>query len=145
MRQSRHPVILPLMILYFTLVAPQAVDTSSSGVLPKPPQTRAENVVIDYFGTKVSDPYRWMEAGAEDPAVLAFLKAQNDYTRAVLAFLATPLNKLLSRIQELDNAVPTVRGWQRAGSAIFYLETPPECLDCIPQGARNRWPTAHPA
>jgi prolyl oligopeptidase len=92
---------------------------------PKPPQARTEDVVTDYFGTKVADPYRWMEAGAENPAVMDFLKTQNDYTRSLLEQLAASRDKLLARLQALDNAVPAVRSWQRVAGDIFYLETAP--------------------
>lgn len=38
-------------------------------------------------GRELSDPYRWLEAGAEDPAVAAFITAQNDASAAWLAAL----------------------------------------------------------
>jgi prolyl oligopeptidase len=90
----------------------------------KPPAATVGEVSTDYFGNKVADPYRWMEAGTQDPKFLAFLKVQNDYTRGVLASLSGR-DQLLARIRELDNAVPAVRSWQRGGSSIFYLETAP--------------------
>ena len=31
-----------------------------------------------------------------------------------------------ARIQQLDNAAPSVGSWQRGGSSLFYLETAPE-------------------
>src|SRR5688572_31303158 len=37
----------------------------------------------DYYGTTVLDPYRWME-NANDPELVAWLKAQNARTRALL-------------------------------------------------------------
>lgn len=117
--------LLLLVLGCAAAVAVRALDTTSPTTLPKPPQAKTDDVVTDYFGTKVADPYRWMEAGAEDPAMMDFLKAQNDYTRSVLAPLAAPRDKLLARIQALDNAVPVVRSWQRAAGVIFYLETAP--------------------
>ena len=102
-----------------------AADGPVANSPAQPPKAKTDSVVTDYFGTKVPDPYRWMEAGVEDPAVMDFLTAQNDYTRAVLAPLAAARDKLLARLSELDNAVPTVRSWQRAGTDIFYLETAP--------------------
>jgi prolyl oligopeptidase len=111
------------------LLKPIASSGGSDSATPsKPPAAKTEYIVDDYFGTKVSDPYRWMEAGAENPAFLEFLKSQNSYTRSVLESLSTPRKKLLARIDELDNAVPVVRSWQRADNSIFYLETAPGAL-----------------
>jgi prolyl oligopeptidase len=114
-----------LTIWCLTILALYAADKPVANSPAQPPKAKIANVVTDYFGTKVPDPYRWMEAGVEDPAVMDFLRAQNDYTRAVLAPLAAARDKLLARLAELDNAVPTVRSWQRAGTDLFYLETAP--------------------
>lgn len=108
----------------FTLsLAGQATATRAPAA-NKPAVAASEDVSTEYFGTKVADPYRWMEGGLQEAKLTAFLKAQNDYTRAVLASLGGRDN-LLQRIRELDNAAPTVRSWQRGGSSIFYLETAP--------------------
>jgi prolyl oligopeptidase len=55
-----------------------------------------------YYGIKVIDPYRYME-NLDDPEVQSWFKAQNDYTRAVLASLPGR-QQLLSRIVELDES-----------------------------------------
>ena len=91
----------------------------------KPPIARLKPVVDDYFGSKITDPYRWMEAGASDPEFLAYLKAQNDYTRSLLGPLSAQRGKLLSRLRELDNAVASVSSPARAGNYVFFLETNP--------------------
>ena len=54
-----------------------------------PPTTPVREVTDDYFGTKVTDPYRWLES-TKDPEVVAWMKAQNDYTRAILAGISRP-------------------------------------------------------
>jgi prolyl oligopeptidase len=120
-----RPVLPTLKICCIFLSMMSATGTRCSDGLPKPPRAKTDGTATDYFGTKVADPYRWMEAGAGDPAVVEFLKTQNDYTRSLLALLGTPRGRLLDRIQELDNAVAVVRSWQRAATAIFYLETAP--------------------
>jgi prolyl oligopeptidase len=123
MTQSRLP--LALRILCITFLAFIALDACPGDELPKPPQAKTDGTVTDYFGTKVADPYRWMETGADGPAVLQFLKTQDEYTRSLLASLAAPRGRLLKRIQELDNAVAVVRSWQHVGTQVFYLETAP--------------------
>jgi prolyl oligopeptidase len=47
------------------------------------PETKKVNVVDDYFGTKVSDPYRWLEDD-KSPEVEAWVDAQNKVTFAYL-------------------------------------------------------------
>lgn len=91
----------------------------------RPPEARIDNVETDYFGTKVADPYRWMEKGPSDPDFLQFLHAQNTYTRSVLAGISGR-DALLARIHALDTAVTRVSRWQRVGSSIFYSQTAPD-------------------
>jgi prolyl oligopeptidase len=112
---------LSLLLLLPTLLHAQ----SAPSAIGKPPVAASKPVVDDYFGTKVTDPYRWMEAGSSDPALLDYLKAQNDYTKSVLAPLAIPRNKLLARLREIDNGVPLVNSPTRAGSWLFFLRTDP--------------------
>lgn len=47
------------------------------------PKARIVDQVDDYFGTKVSDPYRWME-DVDSPAVVAWISEENRLTRSVL-------------------------------------------------------------
>lgn len=122
MVNPRRSAVTLLAVLLFAI--PFAAQTPVAAPTGKAPGAVAGDVTTDYFGTKVADPYRWMEGSAEGPKFMAFLKAQNDYTRAVLASL-NGREQLLARIRELDNAVPAVRSWQRGGSSIFYLETAP--------------------
>jgi prolyl oligopeptidase len=87
------------------------------------PNTPVRAVIDDYFGTKVVDPYRWLE-NTSDPEVVAWMKAQNDYTRAVLARISGR-DELLARIKSLDNAGNTVSGLQVWGGHYFYYKTEP--------------------
>jgi prolyl oligopeptidase len=51
---------------------------------PAPPATPEHDVVENYHGRQVHDPYRWLEqAGA--PAVEQWIDAQNAYTDAVMS------------------------------------------------------------
>lgn len=51
------------------------------------PPTRRDDLVEVLHGHEVADPYRWLEAPAEDPEVRAFVTAQNAATDAHLAVL----------------------------------------------------------
>jgi prolyl oligopeptidase len=87
------------------------------------PKAPVRNVTDDYFGTKVVDPYRWLE-NQSDPEVVAWMKAQNDYTRAMLASIPGR-SKLLDRITALDNASAVVSDLQVWGGRYFYFKTEP--------------------
>ena len=69
--------------------------------LPPAPHTARENVVDDVHGTKITDPYRWLEADATE-RVRDWTEQQNVRTRAVLdplaqrAWFARRLRELLS-------------------------------------------------
>jgi len=78
-----------------------------------PPVAPVRAVTDDYHGTKVVDPYRYME-NLKDPEVQAWFKGQNDYTRAVLAGLPGRA-QLLARIRELDQSVPQVDAMRLPG------------------------------
>jgi prolyl oligopeptidase len=47
------------------------------------PETKKDDVVDDYFGTKVPDPYRWLEKN-DAPEVAAWVEAENKVTFAYL-------------------------------------------------------------
>lgn len=90
---------------FLALVALSASAASFLGV-EVPPPLPANNVVDTYWGTPVSDPYRFLE-GAKEPTVQAWMKAQADATEAILAKLPVRA-ELRARIAEIDDAVPTV-------------------------------------
>ncbi|MBD3221985.1 prolyl oligopeptidase family serine peptidase [bacterium] len=76
------------------------------------PETRTENVVDDYHGTQVPDPYRWLEdTGTEETT--AWVRAQNELTFDYLA--AIPAREhYRARLTELwdheRTGVPIKRG-----------------------------------
>ena len=88
----------------------------------KPPVARVDVVHDTYFGETVDDPYRWME-NDKDPGWLPFLKAQNDYTRAVLDKLPGR-DALLKRIQHLSGDTVQTNRLQRAGGKLFFQQRP---------------------
>lgn len=90
---------------------------------PQLPYTPVREVVDDYFGRKVSDPYRWLE-NSRDPEVIAWLKAQNDYARAILASIPGR-DQLLDRINALDSGETLFSGLKICGENYFYLLTEP--------------------
>ena len=96
---------------------------SAAGVLhaqlAKPPVAPVQTVVDTYYGQKVEDPYRSME-NQKDPAVMAWMKAQADYTRAVLDSM--PGRKTFAAKMEtyMNAAEYTVSDVQLGGKYTFY-------------------------
>ncbi|MFL9831160.1 prolyl oligopeptidase family serine peptidase [Flavobacterium sp. ST-87] len=65
------------------------------------PETRKDNTVEEYFGTKVNDPYRWLEDDRSDETA-AWVKAENKVTNAYLEQI--PFRKQLKeRLEKLWN------------------------------------------
>ncbi|PYR95242.1 MAG: S9 family peptidase [Acidobacteria bacterium] len=90
---------------------------AAQGQHPAYPPTSRGDVVDDYFGTKVPDPYRWME-DLDAKAVADWIAAENAITERYLATL--PLReKLRKRITELWN-YPKVSTPFIEGGQVFY-------------------------
>lgn len=88
-----------------------------SGTPQAAPVAPVKPVVDEYHGINVSDPYRYMEK-LDDSAVQSWFKQQDDYTRSVLAAIPGR-DRLLTRIQELDQTVPQVAALRLPGD--LYL------------------------
>ena len=99
-----------------------AADLSGVGTLTAPP-TPMREVTDVYFGTKVVDSYRWLE-DLKSPDVAEWMKAQNEYTRAVLDRIPSR-DKLRARIAELDQTGVRVFSLQSFGGRWFYLKQTP--------------------
>ncbi|MBV9146911.1 MAG: hypothetical protein JO065_13415, partial [Acidobacteria bacterium] len=89
----------------------------------KPSIAPAHPVTDEYFGTRVADPYRYME-NIDDPGTQRWMKEQNAYTRSVLARIPGRA-QLLARIRELDQSVPQVEAWRLPGDIYFLLKALP--------------------
>ncbi|HEY0795285.1 MAG TPA: prolyl oligopeptidase family serine peptidase [Acidisarcina sp.] len=87
--------------------------------LAKPPAAPVKPVVDTYFGQKIEDPYRYME-NQKDPAVVAWMKSEADYTRAVLDSM--PGRKAFeAQMKHYLNAADfTISDVQLAGKYTFY-------------------------
>src|SRR6202140_5850680 len=85
-----------------------------------PPETPVRDVKENFFGTEISDPYRWLE-DLKSPEVSSWMHAQNDYTRAALERIPNR-DKLRARIAQLDDAGVRVLSLQSFGGRLFYLK-----------------------
>ncbi len=84
---------LPMALAITTALAAQAP-------LSYPP-TRKGDVVDDFFGTKVADPYRWLEDD-NSPETKAWVEAQNKVTQAYLGGIPER-NSISTRLTKLWN------------------------------------------
>ena len=101
-----------------TALRSQSVNSSSAPA--SPPVAPVKPVTDDYFGAHVVDPYRYME-NLDDREVQAWMKAQNDHTRAALASIPGRA-QLLARIRELDQSVPQVQAQRLPGERYLCLK-----------------------
>eukprot|EP01094_Clydonella_sp_ATCC50884_P016164 TRINITY_DN2688_c0_g1_i4.p1 TRINITY_DN2688_c0_g1~~TRINITY_DN2688_c0_g1_i4.p1 ORF type:complete len:164 (+),score=18.44 TRINITY_DN2688_c0_g1_i4:151-642(+) len=88
---------------------------------PTPPAApRRPFVHEDPFGGGRSDPFHWLK-DREDPAVIEYLEAENEYTEAVLQseqHEKALYEEFLTRIQETDETPP-----YRKGDYMYYTRT----------------------
>lgn len=83
------------------------------------PATRRDSVVDEYFGTRIADPYRWLEQ-LDSPATIAWVSAQQQLTADYLA--RTPARaSIRGRLAALWNYSRTDVPWREAGK-IFFAE-----------------------
>ena len=92
-------------------------------MVASPPKARIQVVSDTYFGTTVADPYRWMEDWGSEEA-RGWLDSQAAYARAVLDALPER-RALLTRITELNGALPVLSDFAVAGGRTFYLRRDP--------------------
>ena len=108
---------LPLVGLVLATFAAVAIKERQP-----PPAAPVRDVVDEYHGMKVHDPYRYME-NLKDPEVAAWFKAQAAYTDVTLASIPGR-QELLARIEQLyDNTPAHVRDVRRLpANHVFYLK-----------------------
>lgn len=115
-----------VLVLAWLLSVPgcKAPATAKEDALDAAPVAPVRPVTDDYYGTKVVDPYRYME-NLKDPQVQAWMRAQNDCTRAMLAGIPER-QQLLARIERLDRSVPQIGAGRLPGDLYLIWKQLPE-------------------
>ena len=109
------------MPMRFALPTAALLLALSTARAASPPMAPVRPVTDTYFGTPIVDPYRYFEDVAS-PDVQVWAKAQNEYTRHVLAAIPGRA-RLLARIEQLENSVPArVTDIRRLPSQRFFYE-----------------------
>ncbi len=75
------------------------------------PKADKGDVIDDYFGTKVRDPYRWLE-DPDSPATVAWVKAENILTAAYMEKLPDRAGFREELTKLLNTPRFTVPSWQ---------------------------------
>ena len=117
---ERGLVILVALVLVTNVASARAQDSTR---LRPPPAAAVRPVTDDYFGTKVVDNYRYFE-DLKDPEVQQWMKAQADYTHAVLERAPRPRRSARTTATsstQRQRAV-IVGVWRRPGDRYFYLK-----------------------
>jgi len=95
-----------------------AVGLPSPSMVPIYPLTARVKVEDNYFGTKVADPYRWLE-NLDSPQVKQWVKAQNELSEQRLAELPARawVRQRLTQLWNYERYEPPVK----RGGRYFYL------------------------
>lgn len=113
LRLRRHCSLLSSLALAGVVVTP-ALNAQR---VKYPPSSRG-TVTDNYFGTRVADPYRWLE-DLNNPKTVAWIKVQNKFTNSYLAQL--PLRDTLrNRLSELFNYARVTVPDMIPGKRLFY-------------------------
>ncbi len=84
------------------------------------PKRKRVTTVDDYFGTKVADPYRWLEADANEPEVASWVESQNKVTFGYLEKIPYR-QKIKERLTQLFNYAKYTSPVRR-GEYFFYTK-----------------------
>lgn len=101
----------------FTALAPLAALMPVVALAVNYPASKTVDQVDDYYGTKVADPYRWLE-DIDSPETKAWVKAQNECTDAALAQMPE-VAQVRARLTELWNYPRTSVPFKEAGWYFF--------------------------
>jgi prolyl oligopeptidase len=100
------------------------LETAASAPAPDhPPVAPVRPVTDDYFGTKVTDPYRWME-NRTDPQFIKYMLDEGAYTRRVLEQIPGR-DRLEARIAAHTGGGVVILGVGAAGSRLFISKRAP--------------------
>jgi len=103
---------------------------------PAPPATPEHDVVENYHGREIHDPYRWLEqAGA--PAVEQWIDSQNAYTDAVMRGFRDQ-GAIIKRVDQLALTSTQRSNPQIVANVLFYMrQTPPQAQPVL---VAEAWP-----
>jgi prolyl oligopeptidase len=110
-------------LVFMTLVV--MLHCTSNDNKQKPPLAKISPVEDEYFGIKISDPYRYME-NLQDSSVQRWIKTQADYSRSILNNIPGR-QKLIDKMKEFDGrkSAQIDHVIITDNNCYFYLKTTP--------------------
>jgi oligopeptidase B len=101
-----------------------------------PPLAERRSHTLERVGGPVDDPYHWMR-DREDPAVTAYLEAENAYAASHLdaleGLIGTVFEEIRGRVEEDDASAPTFRkGWAYYRRTLEGKQYPIHCRRPVP-------------
>jgi prolyl oligopeptidase len=118
MREGQLAAIAAAALLSTSVVWAASGDTAATKPAPAPIRPVTET----FWGKKVTDNYRYMEA--LDPTTLDWMKAEGHYTRSVLDSIK-PLADLKTRVANFTASFGLVQDYASFGGRAFYEERAP--------------------
>ncbi|MCP3981490.1 MAG: S9 family peptidase [bacterium] len=109
-----------MVLLGLTLIATLAITPAAARKKYNYPATEKGEVVDEFHGTKVEDPYRWLEDDArESDAVSHWIEAQNEITFGYLRELPER-EQIIERITDLWNYEKYSSPFKIAGQYYYF-------------------------
>jgi prolyl oligopeptidase len=128
MKQKSQFLLIPLLMLWLV--------GCSSNPNADVPRTEKDTVTTNYFGTVVSDPYRWLENG-NSQKVKEWIKKQNKFTDKILSGFSEG-KKIASRINTLSITSVEQFSPELINGKLFFMQfTPPQAQPVV---AYKDWP-----
>ena len=106
-----------LLLLLSSIGLAQPIHSREGITLPPPPVGDSHPVIDDYFGTQVTDNFRWLE-NAKSPETRAFIDEENAYTTRYLK-QARIRNQIVDDLDPLEHTTRWSIPMQRAGKYYF--------------------------
>lgn len=116
--RNRNLVLIALIMVVFLPISCKQIEKETQAPLTYPATKKVEQI-DDYFGTKVADPYRWLEDDKAEE-VKQWIEEQNKVTFAYLEKIPYR-EKIRQRITEIYN-YPKYSSPLRAGEYYFFYK-----------------------
>ncbi len=121
MKKIVLPLLIIVSVILTTYFAAMAQGDGNGPAAPKPPMAERKPKTTEIHGYKLVDDFFWLREKA-NPAVKAYLEAENAYTEAAMKHTAALQEKLyqemVGHIKETDENVP-----YRQGDYFYYSRT----------------------